>query len=335
MIRCRVGVVGAGVIGRRHVRTLARFTDVVVAAIADPQQDRARELAATVDATAYDDVRRMLDSESLDAVYVCVPPFAHGAPDLAVVERGLAMFVEKPIAADFETAEQIAARIAELGLITGVGHHWRWLDTVEQARELLVDRPVRLANGYWLDATPPIRWWQSQRLSGGQFIEQTTHVVDLARLLVGEVEEVFAYASRTDRPDYPDSDLWDVTAVSARFASGSIGSFTSTCLLRWPHRVGLHLFSEGMAIELTEKQLLVDVGDGPRITRASGDPFEREDRAFIDAVRGKPDRTRTTYAEALQTHKVTTTVLRSAAEGVPLRVDGARRATTGSGGSHV
>ena len=52
----------------------------------------------------------MLDAEGLDAAYVCVPPFAHGAPELAVFERGLPFFVEKPLAADLETAEQIATR---------------------------------------------------------------------------------------------------------------------------------------------------------------------------------------------------------------------------------
>jgi predicted dehydrogenase len=115
-------------------------------------------------------------------------------------------------------------------------------------------------------------------------------------------------------------DTAEVTAASARFASGAIGSFTSTCLLEWPHRVGLHLFGEGVAVELSEKEVRIDLGHGPTVSVASGDPFEREDRAFIEAVQGRPDRTRTTYAGALRTHRVTTTVLRSAAEGRPLPV---------------
>ncbi len=320
MTPTRVGVVGAGVIGRRHVRTLARFADVRVCAIADVQPHRARELATCVDAQAYDDPRAMFDRERPDAVFVCVPPFAHGDLDLEIVQRGLPMFVEKPVAADLATAERIAAAVEEAALVTGVGHHWRWLDTVERAQEVLTERPARLATGYWLDATPPIGWWQRHHGSGGQFVEQAAHIVDLARLLVGEVDEVFAYAARTPRAAFPDMDIAEVTGASARFASGAIGSFTSTCLLEWPHRVGLHLFGEGVAVELSEKEVRIDLGHGPTVSAASGDPFEREDRAFIEAVQGQPDRTRTTYAGALRTHRVTTTVLRSAAEGRPLPV---------------
>jgi len=118
-------------------------------------------------------------------------------------------------------------------------------------------------------------------------------------------------------------DTAEVTAAAVRFGSGAVGSFTSTCLLGWPHQVGLHLFGDGIALEISEKELRVDVGQGPTVLTATGDPFEREDRAFVDAVRGRPDRTRTTYAEALRTHRVTTGVLRSASEGRPVPIPSA------------
>ncbi len=324
MTSTKIGVVGAGVIARRHVRTLSRFPDVQVRAVADVQAERAQDLAATVGgAHAYDDPHLMLDQEQLDAVYLCVPPFAHGELDLEVVRRGLPMFVEKPIAADLATAERIAVAVEQAGQVTGVGHHWRWLDTVEAARELLADNPARLVSGYWLDSTPPIRWWQ-QATSGGQFVEQTVHIVDLARVLVGEIEEVFAYTARTPRTAFPDMDTAEVTAATVRFTNGAVGSFTSTCLLGWPHRIGLDLFADGLAVELSEKQMRVNIGPGETVVAASGDPFEREDRAFIDEVQGARDRTRTTYAEALRTHRITTGVLRSAAQGRPVLIETSR-----------
>ena len=317
----RIAVLGAGVIARRHVRTLARFDDVEVCAVADVQGDRAAELAATVGARAYDDPGVLLDEAAPDAVFVCVPPFVHGDLDLEVVRRGLPMFVEKPLAADLPTAERIAAEVATAGLVTGVGHHWRWLDTVERARELLAERPARLTTGYWLDATPPIAWWQRQDGSGGQFVEQAAHIVDLARLLVGEVEEVFAYAEATPRTAFPDMDVAAVTTASMRFAGGAVGSVSATCLLTGPHRVGLHLFGDGFAMELTEKQLSIVGDDHTGVHEAEGDPFAREDRAFVDAVQGKADLTRVTYADALATHRVTTAALRSAAEHRPIALD--------------
>jgi predicted dehydrogenase len=144
--------------------------------------------------------------------------------------------------------------------VTAIGYHWRYLDIVEEAQEQLKRNPARLVTGYWPDLTPPPEWWVNEAQSGGQLVEQTTHIFDLARLLVGEVEEVYALAARTQRPDYPGCDICESSTASLRFASGAIGSISSTCLLRWPHRIGLHLFCDGMAIELTEFEIMVDVG---------------------------------------------------------------------------
>jgi predicted dehydrogenase len=146
-------------------------------------------------------------------------------------------------------------------------------------------------------------------------VEQTTHIFDLARLLVGEVNKVYAAGSRIDRPSYPDSDVYDVSTATLHFASGALGSVSSTCLLNWPHRVGLHLFCEGMAVEMSEFEIMVDVGKGRPVQKAQGDPFVREDRDFIDAVQGKPNKIRVPYAEALKTHRLTTAAARSAREG--------------------
>ncbi len=326
MAKISIGFIGAGGIASRHVGNLLAFDDVRVAAFADPASDRAREQAARCPdgAQVYDDYRQMLDKEQLDALYICVPPFAHGGPELAVIERGIPFFVEKPLSANAETAETIAAQVAQTGLVTAVGYHWRYLDTTEEARELLDKNPARLALGYWLDSTPPPAWWHNEAKSGGQMVEQTTHIFDLARVLVGEVESVYALGARNPRPAYPDLDVCDVSVATLQFKGGALGQMASTCLLNWPHRVGLHLFGEAMAIELSEFEIMVDVGRGRPVRRAEGDPFVREDRDFIDAVAGKTNRIRVPYAEALNTHRLTTTAARSIREGQPLRVAAAQ-----------
>jgi len=74
--------------------------------------------------------------------------------------------------------------------------------------------------------------------SGGQMVEQTTHILDLARYLVGDVTQVFGLAGHTPRDAFPDLDVPTVSTASLRFASGAIGNIGSTCLLNWGHRVG-------------------------------------------------------------------------------------------------
>ena len=320
MVRTRIGFVGAGGIARRHLSNLLDFPDVAVLAVADPERERAEAQAARCSAAVYTGHEEMLAREALDALYICVPPFAHGAPEAAAVAAGLPFFVEKPIAADLETAERIAEGVAARGLATAVGYHWRYLDIIERAQALLRERPARLALGYWLDFTPPPPWWRRNEFSGGQMVEQTTHIFDLARLLVGEVTRLYAASARLERPAYPDADIDDIATVTLHFASGALGTMASTCLLNWPHRIGLHLIAEGMALELSEFELIVDVGKGRPVQQAQGDPFVREDRDFVDAVQGKADRIRAPYAEALATHRLVTTAVRSAREGRVLDV---------------
>ena len=345
----RIGMVGAGAVAARHVRTLLAMDGVEVAAVADPALERAKELAAEAGAAVYPNHMELLEAERLDAVYICVPPFAHGAPELAVIDAGLPMFVEKPVAIDQETAATIAARLAGRPLVTCTGYHWRWLDIFDRAAELLADRPARLVQCSWLDKVPPPTWWLRRDGSGGQTIEQTTHVLDVARGLAGEVTEVHAFASRAaaapagqqaqqtapTRPTsrsagprtgpaeaaLPGADIPDVSVASLRFASGAVGTVASTCLLPRLHRAGVQVVADGLSLELAETELLVEI-DGRRTDyRADADARPRPDRDFVAAVRGGPDRIRVPWPEAYRTHLLACAITRSAEEGRPLRLE--------------
>ena len=263
----------------------------------------------------------MLDAVALDALYICVPPFAHGDPERAAIAAGLPFFVEKPVSLDLATAEEIARSVGTAGLVTAVGYHWRYLDTVDEVRGLLAHNPARLLSGYWLDSTPPPQWWWHEDQSGGQMVEQTTHLIDLARYLCGEVTRVSGLAGHTDRADFPGLDVPTVSTASLLFAGGAIANFAATCLLGWNHRVGLHLFGDRLAVEITDHDLMVDVGRGRPVRGAEGDPVWREDRDFIDAVQGKENRIRCPYREALATQRVTLAIGEAARSGQTIALE--------------
>jgi predicted dehydrogenase len=298
------------------VQTLLAMEGVRVAAVADPAIGRARRLARQAGATAYASHLDMLERERLDAVYVCVPPFAHGAPELAVIDAGLPLFVEKPVAIDLETAAAIAARLAGRSLVTCTGYHWRWLDIFDRAADLLAASPARLVSCYWLDKVPPPSWWLRRDGSGGQTIEQTTHVLDLARALVGEVTEVQAFGVRA-----AGADLDVVSVGSLRFAGGAVGSLTSTFLLPHLHRAGIEVVADGMWLSLSETELMVEADGERSLWRADGDARPRPDRDFVQAVRGGPDRIRVPWPEAYRTHRLACALTRSADEGRPVALE--------------
>src|SRR5207237_9192076 len=103
--------IGARIIAGRQLGNLIGFDDVQVVAIADPVVDKAEALAQRAGGKAYAEFEAMLEREHLDAVYICIPPFAHGAPEAAVIERGLPFFVEKPLGTNFAVAEKIAVAV--------------------------------------------------------------------------------------------------------------------------------------------------------------------------------------------------------------------------------
>jgi myo-inositol 2-dehydrogenase / D-chiro-inositol 1-dehydrogenase len=316
--RTRIGIVGAGAVAARHADTLSGFEDVEIVGVTDTVPSAAGTLASATGARAVADLTALLDELTPDAVYLCVPPFAHGPPEHELVRRGVPFFVEKPLAAELATAEAVAAAVAERRLTTATGYHWRYLDGVGRVRALLEDRPARLAIASWLDKVPPPAWWLQVERSGGQVVEQVTHVLDVLVDLLGPVERVFAVGRRTARPAYPGADVDDASAAVLDFGSGAVGSVAATSLLAGKQRAGVELIGDGLRVVLTETELVIDDGAGPTTLADSGAAKRRVDRAFVDAVRGDGDGVLAPYDVALRTHRVACAIARSARDGVPV-----------------
>src|SRR4051794_30323965 len=314
-------MVGAGFIARRHVANLMSFSDVELIAVADSDRQRSHSLARQCGARAYADHAELLDRERPDALYICVPPFVHGAVERDALMLGLPIFVEKPLALDVATAEEIASTIAARDIVSATGYHWRYRDIVQRAAEQLAARPAHLVVGYWLDEMPPVPWWPSQRSSGGQMIEQTTHIFDLLRVLVGGVTHVSADAADLGERR-AECDVATASTAMLRFTTGAVGAVVSTCLLPRTHQVGVQAIADGMVIELSEQQLVVDTGGERHTYRARNDPFVDEDRDFVDAVRGGENRIRAPYAEALATHRLAVAATRAAEERTAVVIGG-------------
>ncbi|MGY1662859.1 Gfo/Idh/MocA family protein [Geodermatophilus sp. SYSU D00705] len=315
----RVGLVGAGAVGARHARTLAAFDDVELAGVCDAVPAAAGALAAELGVPVAEDPGQLLRA-GLDAVWLCVPPFAHGDLELAVVRAGLPFFVEKPLAADLPVARRVADAVAAAGLPTATGYHWRHLDTVAQAREVLGGGRVRLVDARWWGTTPPAAWWSREDRSGGQVVEQATHVLDLVRLLAGEVTEVVGAAapSLAEGRDVPDA-----TAAVLRFASGAVGTVSTSCVLPAPTAAGVDVVAEGRSVSLTETSLRTSTAAGRQESTPTVDGRRAVDRAFVDVVSGRPPAPGLVdVAEALRTHALACAVAEAARTGAPVAVGG-------------
>lgn len=316
----RIGFVGAGLIATiQHLPRLAKIGDAKVAAFADLNEKLAREVAAKHGAAAYGDWKAMLAKEKLDAVYVCVPPFAHGEIELACAQRGLALFVEKPVALDLRTAERVRDAVAKAGVVNAAGYHWRYMDAAAKARDLLAGKPVALMRGQWIGDFPPPPWWPFKSKSGGQLVEQTTHPLDLARFLAGS-RVATAYARGTKgimAAKVKGHDVEDASAAVFTFESGAVLALLSAHVAPAPNRALLEVVSDGLVVTVTKNNAVTaETAKGAEETKGSNDPFLAENEAFVRAVAtGDAAGIRSPYADAVETLRASLAANESLATG--------------------
>lgn len=306
MTQLSVAMIGAGGFAHRHLEVLETFEDVAIVGHQARRREAAEAQARRFGGEAFDGLDELLDTVRPDAAWIVLPPGAHGPPEDALLERAIPFFVEKPLSADREPATRIADDVQRRGLVTAVGYHWRALDVFEEARTALAGRSVRLVRGAWHGSTPPPPWWTQRAQSGGQIVEQATHVLDLARVLLGEADVVAALAPVVERTDWPSSDVAPASAALLRYRSGPVGVFSATCALAGPAEIALDIYAEGRRIQMDQKSLRIDDGRTTRIVAVQNDPVARENRAFLNAIRANdPERVVASYADALGTHELT------------------------------
>ncbi len=319
----KVGFIGTGWFAKTHAAILGEMEGIEVTAFCGTSIEKAEKEARNwSNAKGYSNVDEMLEKQKLDAVYICVPPMAHGAIEFALIDKNIPFFVEKPLGID-EQPHEIAKRIEEKGLITSVGYHWRYKETTKMAKSLLQNRKVGMAQGFWMGNMPMVPWWRDINKSGGQFVEQTTHIVDLLRFLCGEITEVYAaYSSKIMQEKVEGTTASDVGSVTMKLQNGMVATISNTCILKDSNKVGLDLFTEEGIIELRNEHLREIKGKQILEYKEQVNPYMAENKIFLEAVKtGNPAGILSDYKDSLKTHTVTLAANQSARSGQPIRLE--------------
>lgn len=313
----RVGFIGCGGVAREYLTRLDNLADQArVVAFCDLDPTRARELGAGRDARVYADYRTMLEVERLDAVFDNLPPFARSDELVLAAERDCAIFTTKPLGLELDGPRRALAAIEAAGVVNSVGYMFRHAGITDEARHLVADRELAMVLGRVIGAMPG-GWYAERALSGGQIVEQSTHVVDLARYLAGDVRSVFALGRGGHVPDRVDYE--DVSTLSLDFAGGAIGTVVSTCAV-WQFFWGCTLIGRDLHLEL-----MFDAGtlrgrvDGSPVAYdhpSSG--YDEQIATFVRAVgTGDQSSIRCSYRDGLGTLATTLAANRSLASGHP------------------
>jgi len=229
MDQVRIGVIGAGIMGRLHSRIVHEHPRGMLAGVCDMNAARANELAARFGAPAYSSPQELL-AQPLDAVVIAVPDFLHFEPVMASLQAGKHVLVEKPLTTDVQQGERIAAKVAETGLKLMVNYSNRWIPAYSQAKQAIQSGQVGdILWGYARKndtinvATEMLSWAAAS--SPAWFL--SSHDVDFVRWCVGsEASEVFATGQKRVLTQLG-IDTYDGIQALVRFESGAAFTFES------------------------------------------------------------------------------------------------------------
>ena len=317
----RVGLIGAGWIAADHVAALAKRDDTELVAVCDVDRARAEQLAPA-GAAVYEDWHELLDRDQLDALWVCVPPLAHREPTVAALERGMHVYLEKPVARTAEDAGAIVAAAERNGAVCAVGYQWHATEVVDDLRSALEGQEVSLLLGRSIGPTGSRPWFLDRAQGGGNVLERGSHQIDLVRTVAGDVARVQAAASSVllGQAEGERGDIEDAATLVLQHESGAL----STIVVGWTRQglpgiydLGVVASEATLELKLDPDFMLHGISKGEAVeARGTQHPFERSIDRFFEAVRtGDPALVFCTPRDAARTLAVANACERALASG--------------------
>lgn len=211
MSRLRAAVIGVGSMGRNHARILAGMKDIELVGVVDQDQDTCQKVASGCGTSAYIELETL---PSVDFAVVAVPTSEHVPVAERLINAGVSVLVEKPLASTPEQAELLVKLAATKGVLLGVGHVERF-NPVVTALANLTEAPRLIQISRLSPFTPRIR--------DSIVFDLMVHDIDIACMLAGNQPiSVAAVGAKVY------SEMADVASVLLTFPDGCIASVTSS-----------------------------------------------------------------------------------------------------------
>jgi myo-inositol 2-dehydrogenase/D-chiro-inositol 1-dehydrogenase len=286
----RIGVIGAGRIGRVHATNFAGLPGVEVV-LADLDGGRASVLADEIGASYRPTVETLLAAE-LDGIVVAAATDAHASLIVAAADAGLPTLCEKPISLSLARTDEVVRHVARAGTVLDVGFQRRHDPAFVEARRRVTEG--RIGNVYVVrfaghDAVPPPASYIP--VSGGIFLDLHLHDFDIVRWVTGqEVDEVYADGSVLVDDAFAAHDDVDTTAVVMRLCGGTLAVITGGRQdgLGYDHRMEMIGSADSISIGLSPRTPLhpVDASGGP-VGVSPAEPWQGFADRFADAYRAE------------------------------------------------
>lgn len=234
-----VAFLGVGRMGETHLRSLAGLSGVRVVVVADPRLEAAERGKAISGAEeAMTDIEKAIAHPAVDAVVIITPTDTHARLLELAAQAGKAVFSEKPIALDLAETTRVVNVIAERGIPVQLGFMRRFDPGYARAKQKIEAGElgrIELFRALSRDTYPPSLEFLLG--SGGIFLDMAVHDFDLARFLVGEVEEVQAWGTVLVDERFAKAKDADTAVTLLKFVNGALGVVETSRHSSWGYDI--------------------------------------------------------------------------------------------------
>lgn len=230
--KLRIGIIGAGRIGRVHAETLAfRLPGATASSIADVKSDVARHVAERFRISrVVTDSKEIFNDPSVDAVLICSPTETHADLVVQAARAGKHIFCEKPIDHSLSKIDLALEEVRKSGVKFQVGFNRRFDANFARVRAAVTRGEIGTPHLMHIvsrdPGPPPISYIKA---SGGIFLDMTIHDFDMARFLMGdEVESIYAAGGVRVDPEIGKAGDLDTVLIVLQFKNGVIGTIDNS-----------------------------------------------------------------------------------------------------------
>ena len=231
-----LGLLGVGLIGKRHAEIILKYKDAKLVAVADPDPS-AEKYAKEIGVSYFKSLSEMLSSSSLDGVIIATPNNLHVEHGIECIQKNIPSLIEKPLASTAQDAAIISKASEDSGVPVLVGHHRRHNPIIKAAKKIVDSGEIGDVRSFhancWLfkpDEYFEESVWRTKKGAGPVSVN-LVHDIDLLRYICGEVVSVQAQTIKSRRGHENE----DVASVLLRFDTDIVGtiSVSDTIVSPW------------------------------------------------------------------------------------------------------
>lgn len=230
MTKFHIGLVGCGRISQSWIEAIRQSPNVQLVSIMDTNTALTQSITELVGCQGFDSLDAMIKHHKLDGAIVCTPPTTHSAIVCQLLEAGIPVLCEKPLAVTHEEGEKMYAMAKERDLVLMMASKFRYVEDIIRAKSIISSGMLGNIHFYQNQFCSQVnmagRWNSDKQVSGGGVImDNGPHSVDIIRYLMGPVQKIFAHESAKSQA----LDIEDTATLSLITKSNVI----ATVLLSW------------------------------------------------------------------------------------------------------